>query len=181
MPSASFQAKPSRPRNAVPLRVPPDEYAAFIGQIALSEVWLQTAEVTNYHGPHMPEKAAVRVTGQDARRETRAGGFNAFHSYRVRIEEAGEPRAEINVTFGLQFDSQLPLTDQIFSVFEEINLPVNTWPYLREFVANTLGRMNWQPFSLPALKRGTESVRRPAKARSARPARPRRPTEPESA
>ena len=47
-----------------------------------------------------------------------------------------------------------PMTEGIFAVFQDVNLPVNTWPYLREFLAATTGRMNWITFTLPALKRG---------------------------
>ncbi|MHB8576340.1 MAG: hypothetical protein ACYDCQ_13525 [Dehalococcoidia bacterium] len=70
------------------------------------------------------------------------------------MESVERPLAEINAVFALDFTSPLPMTNTIFPIFSENNLPVNTWPYLREFVSTTLGRMNWTPFTLPALKRG---------------------------
>lgn len=65
------------------------------------------------------------------------------------------------------------MTEEIFSIFREVNLPVNTWPYLREFLASTFGRFGWEPIIIPAYKVGAKAPprqrRRPGDA-----ARPRR-------
>ncbi|MBL0171693.1 MAG: hypothetical protein IPP90_13395 [Gemmatimonadaceae bacterium] len=44
------------------------------------------------------------------------------------------------------------MTDAIFAEFERVNLPLNTWPYFREFLQSTLVRAGWPPFVLPAFK-----------------------------
>src|SRR3712207_6224097 len=96
------------------------------------------------------ESSATFTQGEDE--------FRVLQSYGLSVL-ADEPLAEIEVTFGLRFRSKQPMTEVFFEVFEEVNLPVNTWPYLREFVSSTLGRMGWQPITLPALKRGTETAK----------------------
>jgi len=154
----------------------PGEYAAFIGQIELDATWLDAARIVNHRGPKPPEQASVAL-GESARWEQRPDGFHAFQSYEARIEADNTLLAEIDVTFGLHFKSARPMTDRIFAVFQEVNLPVNTWPYLREFLAGTTGRMNWITFTLPTLKRGTQpgtqsaKGRRKAQALRAKPAR----------
>lgn len=132
----------------------PGEYASFIAQIELEAIWLHAARVSNLHGPKPPNLALVGLE-ERARWEQRADGFRAFQSYEARIEADNALLAEIDVTFGLDFKSAEPMTEGIFAVFQEVNLPVNTWSYLREFLATTTGRMNWITFTLPALKRGT--------------------------
>ena len=41
--------------------------------------------------------------------------------------------------------------EDFFEIYKEINLPVNIWPYFREFVANTTYRMNMPSVTLPFL------------------------------
>ena len=145
----------------------------FIGQIELTDIWLIQAHVANRHGPHTPVEAAVSFESE-ATWHTWERGFCVEHAWRVHFDSPDVRLAEVEVTFGLRFSSQQAMTDRVFAVFREVNLPVNTWPYLREFVATTLGRMGCQPFALPALKQGTEPARRAAQSRSAEPARPHR-------
>jgi len=71
----------------------------------------------------------------------------------VRIKNPDQSLlAEIDVTFGLRFTSKEPMSDEIFAIFRDTNVPVNIWPYLREYLASTAGRMNWTVLTLPVLK-----------------------------
>ncbi len=144
----------TNPPEEVRAEISPQTYAAFIGQVALRSVWLTNARVTNMAGPGAPKSGALNI-GEETRWEPTATGFRAFHGYQVRLSEDDEAHADIEAEFGVEFVSPEPMTDAIFTVFARANLPVNTWPYLREFVASTMGRFGWQPFTLPALKRGT--------------------------
>ena len=155
----------AKPRRRTRKRVPPaerpapsrEEYARFIGQIELEQIWLATVHIENSHGPRTPEQATFRFSS-DAQREPSTHGFRIFHHYNVRIEGVDSCLAEFDVTFGVDFASTLPLTDALFVIFEEVNLPVNTWPFLREFVSTTIGRMGWLPFTIPALKQGIQNA-----------------------
>ena len=148
----------------------PQEYATFIRQIELVHVWLDEANLANLRGPNAPEHAAVQIESS-ASYEPWEEGFQAIQSYEVLVVEGGEVLADIEVRFGLRFTSKEKMTDDRFIVFREVNLPVNTWPYLREFVSTTLGRMGWQPITLPALKRGTDLPSRTAKEQTRTTAR----------
>ncbi len=131
----------------------PEEYAEFIGQIELTSVWLGNATVQNHHGPESPAHAQAEVTSR-ASWEPATDGFRARHHYEVSLMFDSTRLADLAVTFGADYRSPQPMTDETFTIFSTLNLPVNTWPYLREFVANTLGRMQWVPLTLPALKVG---------------------------
>jgi hypothetical protein len=157
MTSISSQAPSAEIRPGIRREV----YAAFIAQIELLDIWLHEAKVINRYGPHPPKRGVFRFTSQVGW-EARPGGFRAFDRAHVVLEAGDVEYAELEVTFGLDFASQEPLTADLFAVFGEVNLPVNTWPYLREFVSTTMGRMGWRPFTLPALKRGTASSSPPA-------------------
>ncbi|MGE5619719.1 MAG: hypothetical protein ACM3US_10720 [Sphingomonadaceae bacterium] len=143
----------------------PLEYAEFIHQIELDRVWLKEASVTNRYGPvrPVPSSNSVKVEGMEW--EPTADGFRALHRLKVDIRHRGDAdedeeedgarlAAEIRVVFAVDYSSSLPMTDALFSRFRKSNLPLNTWPYLREFVSSMTSRMNWQDYYVPTLKVG---------------------------
>ena len=134
----------------------PDIYNAFIGQIELTSIWLSSSSIDNPGGPGSPGEASIDI-GASARWESVDDGFVAFHTYDVKIEVTDSKVAGISVMFGLEFKSEQAMREELFAVFQEVNLPVNTWPYLRAFLADALGRMGWPPLTLPAFKTGTQS------------------------
>jgi hypothetical protein len=148
------------------LPIDPQVYAAFIGQIELRKLWLSDASVTNPHGamPADPSGVSVGVAiSESSRWESSSGGFHAFHTYELQLSGDGDHQfPKITVTFGIEFASQEAMTDETFSIFSRVNLPINTWPFLREFFYSTLGRMGWVPITLPALKVGAEDKLSPA-------------------
>jgi len=101
------------------------------------------------------EETGIVVDGQVGW-EPFADGFRALHRYTVRAQGRGDTtQAVIEVTFAVDFASTQPMTEELFETFGGANLPVNTWPFLREFAAAATGRMGWMPITLPALKIGT--------------------------
>ena len=136
--------------------IDPAIYGAFIGQIELSSIWLVSSSVENSGAPDIPWEAGIDIS-VSAHWESAEDGFVAFHAYDVKIEVNDSKAASISVTFGLEFKSEQTMSDELFTVFQDVNLPVNTWPYLRSFLADSLGRMGWPTLTLPAFKAGVQS------------------------
>lgn len=154
MSSSNTETEAEEPRAQDTPQISRREYAAFIGQIELRAIWLDHTRVTNHFGPHTPKEARFRV-GSMAVWDLAADGFTVLHTYDVGVESKdGTQLAEMDVAFGLHFESEQPVTDDLFDIFQDVNLPVNTWPYLREFVSTTMGRMGWTPFTLATFKKG---------------------------
>ncbi len=121
--------------------ISPEAYAVFIAQIELHHVWLIATRVENQVGPEGPRDAVdVRITSEPHWLD-RDGGFDATQRYEVQFVTGDASVARVDVTFGVRFTSGQPMTEDIFHVFHAVNLPLNTWPYLREFVSTTTGRM----------------------------------------
>lgn len=172
-------SRPNAPRQSrAPRRVrpTPEQYAEFVGQIDLVDLWLVDARIINSRGSRAPRQAALAIATPESDWSNTEGGFDVRFPYSARFLEGDEVHAEIDVTFGLRFTSRQPMTSGIYSVFERINLPVNTWPFFREFVSTTVGRMGWQAFTLPAHKVGvpdedgsasSQPVKRPRARRAA--------------
>lgn len=136
--------------------IDPKAYGAFIQQIELLNIWLSSATVENNLGPIPPEPGRVSIA-EDFAWEAIDSGFISYHTYSVRMRDDQDiPAADVKVTFGLEFSSVEPMTDDLFATFARVNLPINSWPYLREFFASVVGRMGWIPLTLPSLKVGTD-------------------------
>lgn len=158
-----MSAKSATPRRRV--RPPsPEAYSAFIGQIELLDVWLIEAHIENRHGRRAPGRSGVAVTSPEPTWEAASDGFDVQFPYVVQFTDGSAIHADLSVTFGLHFSSAQPMTPAIFEVFKNVNLQVNTWPFLREFVSTTLGRMGWEPFTLPAFKVGVPNEKDAAEA-----------------
>ena len=135
----------------------PDEYAEFVEQIELLDIWLVETRAVNHHGPRPPRQAAVSIATPEASWTNVDDGFEIGFPYQVRFADHDTVHAEVAVTFGLRFSSGRPMDEPTFRVFKDVNLPVNTWPFLREIVSTTVGRMGWPSFTLPALKQGSSA------------------------
>lgn len=155
----------------------PEDYAAFISQIELHSIWLSEASIKNHQGAVAPDQGEYSFETR-TRWTPHGGGFTAWHDYRIRLQRPNvvdeQPYLEIEVRFGVDFESRLEMNDTIFATFREINLPLNTWPYLRSFIADTLGRLNWAPITLPAFKVGAPAKETPLPDETTAPVRSRR-------
>lgn len=63
--------------------------------------------------------------------------------------KSGERLGAVDVTLRLTYSSEEPITDAIRERFKAANVPLNAWPYLREYVQQTMTRFGWPPFILP--------------------------------
>jgi len=155
-------------------KVDPKAYGAFIEQIELEDLWLQSAAIENRYGPNMPEPGRVSIDHRDSRWEPTDKGFRAFLGYQINILDDDQIYASVAITYGLEFASADPMSDEYFKVFSDRNLPINTWPFLREFFYTTLGRMGWVSLTLPTLKVGIPTQTVAAQEEQAPPKRSRK-------
>lgn len=126
-------------------------YIEFIQQVELEQIWLRSARVTNSTGGTAPDAVEVRLSDSASWKES-ATGFQAFQKYVAEFWNGKKRLAKVEVELVADYASNEPMADDLFPVFEENNLPLNTWPYFREYLANTVYRMHWVPFTLPTRK-----------------------------
>jgi len=76
------------------------------------------------------------------------------HTYKLHVINKESKKRCINIecAFGLDLQSNEEFTEEFFEVFKEINLPINTWPFFREYVFNITSKMNIPPLTLPLLQ-----------------------------
>ena len=131
--------------------VTPEVYNSFLQGLELKRVRLVAARVEAKVAHPAPTETEIRAE-YGGHFENRDHGFEAFAIYKLEFVGNSEVQGGIETTFGLFFDSPEPMREDVFEVFRELNLKMNSWPFAREYVQTNMGRMDWPGFTLPLLK-----------------------------
>lgn len=126
------------------------EYNKFVKQIEIDDLRIVSAQVNILDYSYFPSSTEVKWSMR-ASYEKAGEQFNVSHRYNVTIldKETNEAKAKISVAFFVVYSSKIPISDAFFKIFKTRNLPLNTWPYFREFVHNITMRTGWPPFIAP--------------------------------
>lgn len=147
-PGPSGRATPRK----TPQRVTPEVYNAFIAGLDLVSVRLAGAEI---RAPSTPGRRQLLPTIEQSARFTHEDEHVVIvHvlTFAGSYEGEDEPAVFIRAEFEVRYSTPERMTRQIFTEFRRRNLPLNTWPYFREFVHAVLARTGWPVFVLPVYK-----------------------------
>lgn len=108
----------------------------------LNEDFLEQAVTVN-----IKDKADFSVTEEvnvDVRNE-----------YRIilKSEKQEKEALKIRLTYQLSFVSEKEFSEAFFEIYKKLSLPLNVWPFIREYVNSLTARMNIPPLTLPLIKR----------------------------
>jgi len=83
------------------------------------------------------------------------GSVIIIHTYKISLINKENRRKSLGIecTFCLDYISEKGFSGEFFEIFKKHNLPINTWPFFREYVFNITSRMSIPPLTLPLLKR----------------------------
>lgn len=132
------------------------EYGQIIRGVTLDEIYLESSSVA--HNRESLLKRDLQITVRDRASYVQENNkVKVIHKYYLTAKESEMEKKfviKISVCFCLVFLTDSPFSKEFFEIFKNINLPVNSWPYFREFVQNMTQRMNIPPITIPLLKRG---------------------------
>lgn len=137
---------------SAPARVTAAVYNAFIAGVDLHSIRLAGAEI---HAHAMPARKKLLPTIRETSRfENQEDHVFIIHelTFSGTYKDEPEPAVSIRAEFEVRYSSSERMTDEIFAEFRRRNLPLNTWPYFREFVHAALARTGWPVFVLPVYK-----------------------------
>ncbi len=78
-----------------------------------------------------------------------------FQEYKLKIahkENENDVFVSIEVVFLLDFQTGGPIDDEIFEIFAQSTVLIDSWPYFREIVQNSLLRMGLAPVIIPPIQ-----------------------------
>jgi preprotein translocase subunit SecB len=141
----------------------PEEYGTFVKGLELTRVRMVRSQI---EAPYLVSDASeVRI---EFEKETRfrvheeVDSFEALSRFDFTFEEEGveDPVGAISVTYSFLYESDMVGSDvdldPYFEIFADISLPVNVWPFVREFVHDATSRIDWPKLDLPLVKPGLE-------------------------
>jgi hypothetical protein len=127
-------------------------YNAFIAGLDLVSVRLAGAEI---RAASTPKRRQLLPTVEQSARLTHEDEHVVIvHvlTFSGSYENEDEPAVFIRAEFEVRYSTPERMTTKIFTEFRRRNLPLNTWPYFREFVHAVLARTGWPVFVLPVYK-----------------------------
>lgn len=135
----------------------PAEYQIFLQGLELRHVRLIELRLTTFDDNPKPAESVVSVEGKTEFVPTE-DGFEARTRYYVSFSErkSGQELGTIEALYGFRYECEIKPNDEgmeaYFEIFSDVNMPVNSWPFMRELTYNMMARMGWTPFTLPLLK-----------------------------
>ena len=131
----------------------PVTYNRFIASLVLHDVVLARTEAMAHVPSIQPGETGIRAefNVRDDECKSEPNICQVLANLRVelvRIEDE-EIIGFVDVSFRLIYGSEESLTPAIRERFKAVNVPINAWPYLREYVQQTMTRFGWPPFVLP--------------------------------
>ncbi len=134
-----------------------EEFSYFIDGLELRRVRLRESHIQAQEMYPNPNETKVELI-ENYQPSLIDNGFEAIAEYQVKFchHETGNEIGSIKVAFAFFYESKSTLNNELllscFDIFKSASLPVNAWPFLREFVHNAMSRMDWPPFTLPLFK-----------------------------
>ncbi len=135
----------------------PNKYAGILRKIELCNISMESCSAEINRKQIDLQKGSIIVDIKDrVAYQQEKGRLKVTHKYYLTAKTSKDSKEHViksKVAFLVVFDTKTEIYEDFFNVFKEINLPLNTWPYLREFVQNMTQRMNIPPLTLPFVKR----------------------------
>ena len=132
------------------------KYSNFIAGIDLEKIYVLAinAKLNESISPdkgqpmtaRLDQKARFRLVKEDLYEVVQAWQLSATAGNRKR------PLLKLAFDFAVILRSKEKLEQDLFDIYANNNLTLNTWPYVRELIYNVTARMDLPPLTLPFFK-----------------------------
>lgn len=129
-------------------------YINFIKQIEILNIYLKKGKIELKNENIIIPQTFLRTKENLSYVIVDEEKFKTYHDYYIKFVNKKTRKIDVSIecSFVVVYTSKIKINDEIFKTFSKINVPLNTWPYIREFVQNALQRLNLPPLTLPARK-----------------------------
>jgi len=129
------------------------EYRSILNGLELEELYFVKGKFS-VNKDDLKPNSEIEIKDSASFKHEENNLVNITHIYKLNVLNQESKKTDLNIecTFFLQLSTSKKLTRKFFDIYKEINLPINTWPYFREFVNNITIRMNLPALTLPLYK-----------------------------
>lgn len=140
---------------------PPAEYNEFLKDVDVLGIRMTMGSFES-KAPRVQQKETTVNVAMRSQFVNLKGKFEGVADFKIdfKNDDSGELVGEILASYMVTYTSTKPMTEEIWQIFSERNLRLNLWPYLREFVDTSTGRMAWPRLVLPAMNSARARKRR---------------------
>lgn len=98
---------------------------------------------------------SISITDKSSFKLIESGKIEISQAYHLIAKNQSSKKKLLEIQYEIcaAYNSKEEFTEEFFTIFKKINLPINTWPFFREFVSSMTSRMYIPPITLPLLKR----------------------------
>jgi len=137
----------------VKMEMEPDQYRKLLKELSLDSIRLIKSDCVlnsteNVSGiVNIKHRVKITETLEDV------VVINHVYTLNVKSSDTNELIFKVSATFQLMFSTNFNFNEEFFDIYKNISLPLTTYPFFREFVFNTMARMNLPPLTLPLIIR----------------------------
>jgi preprotein translocase subunit SecB len=146
---------PMEQKNQYKPKISPEKYADILNGIDLISLYLKSSKCSV--DPDDFEESSIQLRVQDdASFEINENKeVLVIHKYRLSAKKQNSRKRSLYIEceYCLRYSSNEAFSEEFFDIFKKINLPINSWPFFREYAHSMTARMNLPPLTLPLFKR----------------------------
>ncbi len=134
-------------------KLTPQEYRAILKDVELEEVMLDEASA-KIHRDKIDKSLEISID-EKITHEIHGDTVVSVHHFYTLTAPPGSKRdffLKLTCAFELKYSAKTTLSESFMEIFKDTNIPLNTWPYFREFAQSMTQRMNIPPLTLPLRK-----------------------------
>jgi len=142
------------------------DYNNFIRSIELEDIYVSDLSFKRFENIpediQIPVKVTIKPT-KNGYKKVDTDLYEVTHRVLFKLEYIQERQRkvffELKATYKLIYRTKFELTDEIFKIFVERNVPINVIPFLRETISNSMYRAGLPPILLPLIKSEPDSYK----------------------
>jgi len=132
-----------------------EEYKRFISGVNIKNIYLKSSTVNcNQEYIDFKKVPNISIDNESSYEIIEENLFKVLTKFvlKVRYENIDKAIIDIRVTFVIIYKNKIPITKEFFNIFKSRNVPLNIWPYFREYIHNTCNRIGVPPLVLPVVQ-----------------------------
>ena len=129
-----------------------EDYGKFINKLILNELKLISvnASVVDQFVP--PANLKINDESKCENLENKQIKITMHYRLEAVKPDTDKPGLVVDLTYILLYSSEIPMSDDIFKIYKQSSLRVQTWPYFRQFVHQITLDMHLPPLVLDTIK-----------------------------
>ena len=127
-----------------------DVYNEFIKGLSLKKLFILESEAKREEDFKLPANITIE---KEHIYKNEKGKVKVYIQYTLKamVEGKKEPGVSISIKYLLEYKSDVEMTDEFFDKFAKTSLLIETWPYFRQYVHETILNMGLPPLVLDIL------------------------------